>query len=94
MATRPSEDIRRQFEEARKMSTTTAAHEVAGRAASALAWMQGYLRKVEETIAVGDLQTFVNAPRERLFAKEEIASLLHHAQEIQTWISQQDTKVD
>lgn len=91
MIRRPSQDIRQLFDVARQQPTTTAAHEVADRAAASLSWMQGYLRNVEEAIKTGDVTTFVDSRRELQFARNEIAALFDLLREVHEWLAQQQT---
>lgn len=89
MTRKPSEDLRQLFEVAKQQPTKTAGYEVADRTVASIAWMLGYIRRVQEAIDTGDHQTFVDARKELVSAKTELAALTNLLQEILKWLAQQ-----
>lgn len=88
MTRKPSDELKQFFDAAKQQPTKTATHEAADRAVASIAWMQGYIRRIQEAIDAGDHQTFVNAGKELQFAKGELAALTHLFQEIKAALGQ------
>ncbi len=88
MVRKPSKDLRQLFDAAKQQPTKTSGYEVADRVAASIAWMQGYIRVIQEAISAGDRQTFADAGKELIFAKGELAEMTNLYQEIRTWLGQ------
>lgn len=92
--TKPSDDMKQRWEAAKQHSeanrTKTAAWETADKVKDAIAWIRHDLMSAEIAHATGDITRFVNAKKEVLFAKDELAVLLNLQNEINGWLLSHD----